>query len=419
MPRLEITEVKPRSAPLVSGHLSISDWRNDRKSEQGSFARGTRSLRDFAIQSTQSRRTSRLRVGLMTPTLLMGGAERWMISLARCCDPRLIEWTGTALTDQAPASVRLCREMSAFMPIHAGPFATGGVCIPSIHYCNSARAALEAVARSADLLITWGVRHLAKLIDGFQIPVVFVSHGGGEWSVETLKTSESGATHFVAVSETARLPFSAEVRDRATIIHNGVDVHRCTGTTSRHRVRAEWGFDDHHRLVGYVGRYSWEKRPEAAAEIVRHLGGDYRAVYAGEGWAEAQLRQHVQRIAGVRARFVPMDPNTGNLLSAIDAFVLASPAEGFSLSLAEAWYCGVPIIATPVGAVPELEQRHGRLVARVPIGASPREMAGAVQLALTPDYREEVVVRAREMVCSHYTATSMTERWTDYLFSIC
>lgn len=359
----------------------------------------------------------KVRVAFLTPTLLMGGAERWMIALARCCDPRRIEWTGTALCDGAPAHSDLCREMSAFMPVYAGP-GTGPPGDPYVTRCRSARAALDAALGGSDVLVTWGVRDLAKQIEGYRIPAVFVSHGAGDWSVWTVRSSEPGATHFVAVSEEALEPFSPEVRQGVTVIHNGIDVERCTPTAPRHRVRAGWGFQPHHRLIGYVGRYSPEKNPLAAAHAARRLGGDYRAVYVGTGWKEAETRAGVAAVAGPRATFVPRDRQVGNALSAIDVFVLASPSEGFSLSLAEAWYCGVPVVATRVGAVPELERLHGQLVAPVPVAPSPEELAHAVEVALSPEFHSAVVFRAHEVVSLGYTARAMARRWTDYLCSV-
>lgn len=340
-----------------------------------------------------------------------------MITMARCCDPQRIEWTGTALSDRAPAHSDLCQEMSAFMPIYAGPGA-GPAGDPYVTRCRSDRAALEAALEGADILVTWGVQDLAKQVEGYTIPVVFVSHGAGEWSVRTVRSSESGATHFVAVSEEALAPFSPEARKVATVIHNGIDVERCTPTVPRHQVRAGWGFQPHHRLIGYVGRYSGEKNPAAASRAAVCLGGDYYALYAGEGWMEELLRQYIDQIAGPRARFVPRDRQVGNVLAAIDVFVLASPSEGFSLSLTEGWYCGAPVVATRVGAIPELERLHGPLVAPVPVEPSPEELARAVEFALTPGFRAEVVPRAREAVCHHYTARVMARCWTDYLCSV-
>jgi hypothetical protein len=80
-----------------------------------------------------------LRVAFLTPTLLMDGAERWMISLARCCDRRRIEWAGTALTEGALASAELCREMAAYMPVYAGPGAGPRDGSSSVVRCPSAR----------------------------------------------------------------------------------------------------------------------------------------------------------------------------------------------------------------------------------------------------------------------------------------
>jgi glycosyltransferase involved in cell wall biosynthesis len=375
-------------------------------------------VRIHAPGHAKSRLGQRLRVALLTPTLVMGGAERWMVSLARCCDRERIEWTGTALSDGAPASAELCREMSAFMPVYAGPGAGPAEFSPYVTYCDSAKAALTAALARADVLVTWGVPCLADLTGRFDRPVVLVSHGSGEWGLQTVRTSEAGATHFVAVSEAALEPFTPSARKVATVIHNGIDVERCTPNSSREHVRKAWGFSDHHRVIGYIGRYSCEKNPGAAAQAAIHLAGDYRAVYCGEGWIEDCLRQQVREMAGGRAKFVPMDRQVGNALSAIDVFVLASPTEGFSLSMTEAWYCGVPVVATRVGALPELERLYGPLVSPVPVDPSPEELGRAVENALTDRFREEVVTKAREVVCAHYTARAMARRWTDYLLSL-
>jgi glycosyltransferase involved in cell wall biosynthesis len=347
----------------------------------------------------------------------MGGAERWLISLARCCDRRYVEWVGTVLSHGAAVHPDLCREMSAYMPVYAGPEAAPME--DSIRRCPSDRAALQTVLQEADVLITWGLPKLGELVQGYHRPVVLVSHGGGEWARWTVRNSEAAATHLVAVSESARTAFSPELHHRVTILHNGIDVPRCTPTVPREQIRATWGFAEHHRLIGYVGRYSPEKNPTAAAWAVHHLGGDYRAVYAGSGWQEAEVRRQVYEIAGSRACFVPMDRQVGNALSALDVFVLASPAEGSSLALAEAWYCGVPVVATRVGAVPELEALHGPLVSPVEVNPSPEALAHAVEDALTPPFRREAVPRARDVIAQHYTAGAMGRRWTDYLSALC
>ena len=106
---------------------------------------------------------SPIRLAFLTPTLLMGGAERWLISLARCCDRRRVEWIGTALAFGSPVHPDLCREMSAYMPIYAGPEVVPLEDANSIRRCPSAPAALQTVLKDADILITWGIPQRARV----------------------------------------------------------------------------------------------------------------------------------------------------------------------------------------------------------------------------------------------------------------
>src|SRR5437773_2762009 len=62
----------------------------------------------------------RVRAAFLTPCLLMGGAERWMISLARACDRRRVEWVGTVVADGGALSPELSAEMAAYMPVYTG-----------------------------------------------------------------------------------------------------------------------------------------------------------------------------------------------------------------------------------------------------------------------------------------------------------
>jgi len=368
---------------------------------------------------TDSRRRRPVRVAFLTPTLLMGGAERWMVSLARRCDRHRIVWTGTALSDWAPAKPEICRELSAYMPIFAGPGAGPPDDCPSVVRCRSTFDAVRLATQSADILVTWGLPDLGRLLASIELPVVFVSHGAGDWTARAVQSSEPACSHFVAVSETALLPFRPQTRSRAIVLHNGVDVERCAPTQPREITRHSLGFDDQDILIGYVGRFSFEKNPLAAAIAARKLGGRFHAIYCGEGWKEAEVRSAAEKIAGDRVQFIAHQRTVGNILSALDVFMLASPAEGFSLSLTEAWYAGVPTVATRVGAVPELERSNGELVSAVPVNPSPRILAKAVLHAHSPDFRQVVVPRAQHLVAEFFTASAMARRWTEYLESVC
>jgi glycosyltransferase involved in cell wall biosynthesis len=74
---------------------------------------------------------------------------------------------------------------------------------------------------------------------------------------------------------------------------------------------------------------------------------------------EELTRAGLERLAadrGVaeRVRFLPPSPAVGTLLRSVDAVIIASQQEGFPMIAVEAGMAGVPLIATRVGALPEL-----------------------------------------------------------------
>lgn len=351
----------------------------------------------------------RVRVGLLTPSLALGGAERWMIALARHCDPDVVSWTGVALAGPAWADPRVCREMSRLMPVYAGPDADA--MNGDVLRLPTTRLAVAAVAERADVLVVWGLRNVRALTRGFQGRVVMVSHASSDDSFPVVRAAEPAATDLVAVSTASRAAFSPAGRARAVILYNGVEAAHCAPTLGRDAQRARWGFEPRHRLVGSVGRFAREKNPWAVAQAVRRLGGDHRALFIGSGWgpdAPVAAASH-----GLDVTFIPPQARMGDVLAALDALVLASPAEGFSMSLTEAWLAGVPTVATRVGAVPELERLHGPLVSPVPCDADADQLARAVEDALSPPHAA-VVRHAREVAWNHYTAAAMAARWTHF-----
>lgn len=358
-------------------------------------------------------------VGFLTPNLLLGGAEYWILGLLRRLDPRAFSLGGVAMMNNAPSELEVCREAASCTRIYGGP----------LHDCPADRApdrclvlrfpslrdALAKVAADSDILIVWGLSHLDRYLGGlgFPGPIVLVSHGCGPATEKMLASSETFASHLVGVSAAAAASFHSK---RVAVLHDGGDHERCRVTRSRDRTRDEWGALPTEKLVGYVGRFSWEKNPLAAARAVRRLGAGYRAVYIGSGWKEHEVKAAVLQLAP-NAIFVPPVKQVGDALAALDAFVLASPSEGFSLSLTEAWLCGLPTVATRVGAIPELERAHGRLVVPVSVDASDEELSCAVRRALGEENRA-VVERAREVAWRHYTADAMAKRWSDFLLQI-
>lgn len=341
-----------------------------------------------ALPATRPAATAEMpRVGLFSPGLGMGGAERWIVDLARHLDRSRLSVVGLGVRNlpcDGPLLARAARATAVMLGDEA----------------------CEQLARNVDVLVTWGTGELPA---GSPEATVYVSHGAGECAKRWAPLVAARRVKLAAVSRYAAQVFPPG--SDVTIIHNGVDQERLTPRLPRETTRIRWGLKPEEIAIGYVGRLSYEKNPAAAALAAKSLGEPYRAVYVGTG--APQVVSFLKRFRP-EPIILPRTEQIGDVYAALDCLVLASRTEGFSLALTEAWICGLPTVATPVGAVAELEEQFGRLTVRVPQEPSEAELADAVRQAVSAENRP-VVQRARAVAQKHFTAPAMGRRWSDYL----
>ena len=122
--------------------------------------------------------------------------------------------------------------------------------------------------------------------------------------------------------------------------------------------------------LAYIGHIAREKGLYETLQGLRlatELGVDARLVVSGEGAELDRLRRYAQAL-GIAPRIAFIAPVTGSekirLLSTTDALVMPSYSEGLPYALLEAMAAGVPVIATPVGAIPDVMSHgtHGLIV---------------------------------------------------------
>lgn len=373
-----------------------------------------------------------IKAAILTPNLSMGGAERWIVSMVRYADPRRVHWTGVALSGWGGCDPDLCRELAQYTRIVSGPpraeiilgtppgrqpLAPFAVAPHELQETDSLYTAIKEVTRDAQVLVTWGGHKFDRVVNQPGLPTVLVSHSS-HTKPQPL-TPKQGVTHLVAVSEAATRPLLYDGNPAATIIHNGVPPDRLSLYRGRSRRRQLWGCADAHLIVGYVGRFSHEKNPGAAIEAVQHLDDRWRAVYYGE-LPPGQQPPDPDLVAAALQR---QDPRVvirnysacvGDIYAGLDVLMLASHTEAFSMTMIEAWLAGVPIVSTPVGAVPELEAQHGPLVIPVPLRPTGEQLAAACRLAVAAEGRA-IAKHAQQVAQQHWTCDSMVTHWADYL----
>lgn len=354
---------------------------------------------DIAVQN--ARRSYPVSVGWIISRLTMGGVTRGILTTMRHADLRKIIWQGIAAQFPADPAIRACAELKLYCPyLRDG---TG----------EFQRDVQELVNRS-DILMLWGdfsqAGHDAlRRVDWKGKSVVVRSHGTCGWTRRMLSRLHPYGTHFMAVSEAAARKFPSGLHGMVKVLYNGVDLGRTAPTRTRAEIRKQWGLREDEIAVGYYGRCSPEKNPLAAAQAVRRLGPPYRSVCIGKQWFDEPVPAEL-RLVDPSAVVVEEQDQIGNVLAALDVFVLASYTEGHAQCLIECWQAGLPVAATPVGAVPELEKKYGPLTARIPLNPRPVHLAAAVRAALSPSHRT-TIENARKLARSEFTGTGMASRF--------
>lgn len=285
-----------------------------------------------------------LSIAHLGPCLFRGGAEQQLIDLAKFLDP-------------ARAVLRRCLVTN---PKDIDPLVASDL---GCEVIPATKASVAETLRDFDVLLYWGME-LPGWIDPAadrKAAIVYLAHGDSYWTRDLLKNSREFTDHSVAVSRRVLETTCADCP--ATVILNGVDTARLATTRCRNDVRAEFGYGEADFVVGYVGRFSPEKRPELLIQALALLPRRFKGLFVGWGPLEASLLAEANRTIPNRFAFRYADRYLGDYYQSFDAFSLSSVQEGFALVFLEAMFAGKAVVATPVGAVPEvIEDRVNGLI---------------------------------------------------------
>lgn len=354
-----------------------------------------------------------LRVGFVTPSLSMGGAERWIMSLAK--NMRTVDTVGIAFVGGGHNLHRnMCREALRICPVWAEMGSDFGMT-----HVPSHRDAVQAVCDRSDIVITWGIPHTLDLFKDFHLPIIDVSHlePKCKGNVEDCNLSWRGVSHIAAISKAAAQSYPASLQRYVTILYNGAEVDRVTPRKGRAAMRTGYGFSEDDRVLLHVGRFHPQKHPELLIQALSHLPANWKVALVGTGTpAEEQL---LVSLAGAEApgRVVvcPSSTHVGDFLAMGDVYALVSEFEGFPLTMIEAWLAGIPVVVTPFGCIEELTEMHGELYTVLPERRTAKTLADAVVQAEAEGRASEKIVKARTIAWNNYTVSQMAYRWETYL----
>jgi glycosyltransferase involved in cell wall biosynthesis len=212
--------------------------------------------------------------------------------------------------------------------------------------------------------------------------------------------------------------------DRLIPILNGVDVDTFVPRPAdKEAIRAEMGLELDPIYIGTVGNLRPVKNQllllQAAQQVcARH--NHVRVVIIGEGPLRAQLAQTIEDL-GIQKQVQLLGARSEipELLNTLDMFVLPSLSEGLPMSILEAMACGLPVVATRVGGIPEvvLDGQTGILVSSQDVPQLARALETLVQ---QKNLRENLGSQGRQRVVEHFSRRRMVQEYqTLYESLIC
>jgi glycosyltransferase involved in cell wall biosynthesis len=172
-------------------------------------------------------------------------------------------------------------------------------------------------------------------------------------------------------------------------------------------------------LIGYIGRLSGEKGVQHFAQALPAvLNGreDLRVLIGGDGPLKETVEASLQE-QGVSTRvdlpgWISHD-DLPEYLNQLRLLVLPSYTEGLPNIMLEAMACGTPVLATPVGAIPDviIDGKTGFIMEN----NSPECIAENVIRALSSPDLEQIAEDGRRFVEENFTFERVVERWKEVL----
>jgi glycosyltransferase involved in cell wall biosynthesis len=271
-----------------------------------------------------------------------GGLKRHVERLAACLPTR-----GVELAVAAPAG-------SAYGAVPAFPFELGDRPRPALDLHALQQLRRAAARWQPDLIHAHGVK--AAIICLLAFPhrrphVVVTYHNrwlGGPLTLP-LRLLAPRAHASIAVSEAVRASLSDHGIQPAglRVIRNGIDPELFS---PREGARREQPF-----TYLFLGRLTEEKGIPLLLEAARGLEGrvDLRIEVAGDGPLRTEVESAASRMGSVLA-YLGHQAEVLPLFQHADAVLMPSLSEGLPMTALEGMACGLPLLTSAVGGIPEL-----------------------------------------------------------------
>jgi N-acetyl-alpha-D-glucosaminyl L-malate synthase BshA len=170
------------------------------------------------------------------------------------------------------------------------------------------------------------------------------------------------------------------------------------------------------KIIMHVSNFRPVKRTDLIVEAFKKISAEVkvRLIFVGDGPEMSHTQELIARL-GLQDKvdFLGNQDNVARILPEADLFMMASDQEAFGLAALEAMSCGVPVVSTNIGGVPELVS-DGQCGYLVP----PGDVEGLAQKSLAilrdEDLARKLGESARRIALDKFDCSKIVPKYEEY-----
>lgn len=240
------------------------------------------------------------------------------------------------------------------------------------------------------------------------------------------------AIHYTTKNEFENCHLSLELKNKAIVIPNGIDISEFSVPLRKERLRERYLYLKDKKVILFLGRVNWKKGLDILVKAYGRLAKERDDVHLlivgsdeegyGEkvkGWildygmsywdygikeeAKADGREAKVTFAGMLKGRERLEAYAG-----CDIFVLPSYSENFGMAVVEAMTCGLPVvISNKVGIHRKIEKNKAGIV----VDTNTESLYMGIKLLLeNPELKKEVAINGKELVEECYDIDKVADR---------
>jgi glycosyltransferase involved in cell wall biosynthesis len=223
------------------------------------------------------------------------------------------------------------------------------------------------------------------------------------------------------------------VKNEINIVPNGVDIEKFSQRFSGEELnnfKNELSLQENDKLIITTSRLVKKNAVGDVIKAMKYLPENYKFLILGTGKDEKDLKRKAKNLKlDDRILFLGQVDHKDLLkyLQISDVFIRPSLSEGLGNSFLEAMAAGLPVIATPVGGIPDFLVPV-EMSPRVPLGdykaptglfcevRSPKSVAEKIKFILDPaneNLKNQIIANAQQLVQENYNWDKIAQKMRD------